>query len=331
MEEMQVSLTLVLVFLIIVQTAVQRPYGDNITGKLLQRVELSTLCLLYLTLWAASVFAVYPRCESKDGIVLWCEMISVIVGLADVLMVILVVLLFIWLKGAASKGSSGSSCTQRCWYKFRITQEWDMQHGGQAQTLRGSVEVETVATVGQEGGDDEGAGLAYFASRMDFQSRQGEDVAENEIELTSVENPLRSDRGSAGAAVPPSSGRFKKAAHRVKNANLVIRAMEKSKPGVPAQNPLYHASPTAVADSPTAVADSPTAAADSPVVKILFDETSGRRYSYSRETRATSWLDDEKVDGSGGAIQILQAGGGRRYSFDPATQVTKWIDPEPTL
>ena len=126
------------------------------------------------------------------------------------------------------------------------------------------------------------------------------------------------------AAVAPSSGRFKKAAHRVKNANLVIRAMEKSKPGVPAQNPLYHASPTAVADSPTA-------AADSPVVKILFDETSGRRYSYSRETRATSWLDDEKVDGSGGAIQILQAGGGRRYSFDPATQVTKWIDPEPTL
>ena len=38
MEEMQVSLTLVLVFFIILLTTVQRPYGEGKRGKLLQRV-----------------------------------------------------------------------------------------------------------------------------------------------------------------------------------------------------------------------------------------------------------------------------------------------------
>ena len=101
MGEMQVLLTVVLVFLIILLTAIRRPYGESKNGMLLQRVELSTLCMLYLTLWAAGVFTLYPRCEVREGESLWwCELMSVLVGLADALLVIFVILLFVWLKGA---------------------------------------------------------------------------------------------------------------------------------------------------------------------------------------------------------------------------------------
>ena len=48
MQEMQVSLTLVLVFFIILSTSIRRPYGESKNAILLQRVELSTLCMLFL-------------------------------------------------------------------------------------------------------------------------------------------------------------------------------------------------------------------------------------------------------------------------------------------
>ena len=140
MEEMQVSLTLVLVFLIILLTAIQRPYGESKNGMLLQRVELCTLCMLFLTLWAAGVFTLYPRCEVREGESLWwCELMSVLVGLADAALMIFVVLLFVWLKGA------DVSCLSSCFGKLpeavresltraggNVVLKWDMWHGGEA-------------------------------------------------------------------------------------------------------------------------------------------------------------------------------------------------------
>ena len=140
MEEMQVSLTLVLVFLIILLTAIRRPYGESKNGMLLQRVELSTLCMLFLTLWAADVFTLYPRCEVREGESLWwCDLMSVLVGLADAALVIFVVLLFVWLKGA------DASCLKCLFGKLprgaresltrvgsKVVLKWDMWHGGEA-------------------------------------------------------------------------------------------------------------------------------------------------------------------------------------------------------
>ena len=140
MEEMQVSLTLVLVFLIILLTAIRRPYGESKNGMLLQRVELSTLCMLFLTLWAADVFTLYPRCEVREGESLWwCDLMSVLVGLADAALVIVVVLLFVWLKGA------DASCLKCLFGKLprgaresltrvgsKVVLKWDMWHGGEA-------------------------------------------------------------------------------------------------------------------------------------------------------------------------------------------------------
>ena len=140
MEEMQVSLTLVLVFFIILLTAIKRPYGENKNGMLLQRLEVSTLCLLFLTLWAASVFTVYPHCEVRESESLWwCEMMSILVGLADAALVVVVILLFVWLKGA------NASCLDRCFGKLpaparetltrvgsRVVLRRDMWLGGEA-------------------------------------------------------------------------------------------------------------------------------------------------------------------------------------------------------
>ena len=140
MEEMQVSLTLVLVFFIILLTAIRRPYGESKNGMVLQRVELSTLCMLFLTLWAADIFTLYPRCEVREGESLWwCELMSVLVGLADALLVIFVILLFVWLKGA------DASCLKRCFGKLpkplresltrtgsKLVLKWDLWHGGEA-------------------------------------------------------------------------------------------------------------------------------------------------------------------------------------------------------
>jgi hypothetical protein len=114
-------------------------------------LEVATLCLLILTLWAASVFSIYPKCEVSEGKSLWwCDALSVIIGLADAALVVIIFLVFMWLKGAAG-------CMNRCFGELaaaarvtsarvsrRVTKEWDMRHGGetavQARIRRNTVE-----------------------------------------------------------------------------------------------------------------------------------------------------------------------------------------------
>ena len=185
MEEMQVSLTLMLVLFIILLTAIRRPYGESKTGMLLQRVELSTLSMLILTLWAADVFTLYPRCEVREGESLWwCELMSVLVGLADALLVIFVILLFVWLKGA------DGSCLKRCFGKLpkparesltrtgsKLVLKWDLWHGGeaavQARIRRRTVDAEDTSMMdnpfarrreGGGGGDDMASTLSASGS-----------------------------------------------------------------------------------------------------------------------------------------------------------------------
>ena len=97
LDRMQVHLTLILVFSIILLTAVVKPYGSN----MLNWLEIGSLSALYATLWAASIFLTYPHCESEGKSVLWCEFLAVLVGLADVLVTLLFVILFLRAKGEA--------------------------------------------------------------------------------------------------------------------------------------------------------------------------------------------------------------------------------------
>ena len=198
MEEMQVSLTLVLVFLIILLTAIRRPYGESKNGMLLQRVELSTLCMLFLTLWAACVFTLYPRCEVREGESLWwCELMSVLVGLADALLVIFVILLFVWLKGAEA------SCLKRCFGKLpkparesltrtgsKLVLKWDLWHGGEA-AVQARIRARTVDA------EDTSMMDNPFAQRRDDGGGGGDDMASTLSASGSVEMVAMDVEGGA--------------------------------------------------------------------------------------------------------------------------------------
>lgn len=179
MGEMQVSLTRVLVFFIILLTAVRRPYGESKTGMLLQRVELSTLCLLFITLWAAGVFLLYPSCKVREGESLWwCELMSVLVGLADATLVILLILLFVWLKGADVR------CLNQCFGKLpgpvresltrvggKLVLRWDRWHGGEV-AVQARIRARTVD--------------AYDTSMMDNPFARRHDGSGNNVAATTV-------------------------------------------------------------------------------------------------------------------------------------------------
>ena len=198
MGEMQALLTVMLVFLIILLTAIRRPYGESKNGMLLQRVELSTLCMLFLTLWAADVFTLYPRCEVREGESLWwCELMSVLVGLADALLVIFVILLFVWLKGA------DASCLKRCFGKLpkparesltrtgsKLVLKWDLWHGGeaavQARIRRRTVDAEDTSMMDNP-----------FAQKCDGAGSGGDDMASTLSAPGSVEMVAMDVEGGA--------------------------------------------------------------------------------------------------------------------------------------
>ena len=82
--------------------------------------------------------------EVREGESLWwCELMSVLVGLADAALVILLILLFVWLKGA------DASCLKCLFGKLprgaresltrvgsKAVLKWDMWHGGEAAEPR---------------------------------------------------------------------------------------------------------------------------------------------------------------------------------------------------
>ncbi len=100
---MQVHLTLLLVFLIILLTAMVKPYAN----VMLHWLEIGSLSALLLTLWMVSVFMTYPHCEKRGESVVWCEFIAVLVALADVVVTLVVVILFLRAKG-------GAKCLDAC-------------------------------------------------------------------------------------------------------------------------------------------------------------------------------------------------------------------------
>ena len=100
---MQVHATLLLVFLIILLTAMVKPYAN----AMLHWLEIGSLSALLVTLWSASVFLTYPHCEKKGESIAWCEFIAILVGSADIVVTLVVVTLFLRAKG-------GAKCLDAC-------------------------------------------------------------------------------------------------------------------------------------------------------------------------------------------------------------------------
>ena len=103
MGQMQVMLTLMLVMIVIVITATVQPFSD-LSGQqqTLQNLEMASLMSIFLTLWAASVFKTYPKCEDplqgEGKTLLWCEFLSLVVGLTNFVTLFTLVAYFVSIK-----------------------------------------------------------------------------------------------------------------------------------------------------------------------------------------------------------------------------------------
>ena len=96
MGDMQVHVTAFLMVIIMLQTALVRPFGDRL---LLQFLELSTIVSLWMTLWAGSIFNNHPRCENgRGGTLFWCDFLSLVIGSLNIVSVLNVLLVMLYYK-----------------------------------------------------------------------------------------------------------------------------------------------------------------------------------------------------------------------------------------
>ena len=99
MGGMQVHFTAFLMVVVMVITAKVRPYGDK---RELMLLEMFSLFMIWMTLWGATVFNSYPRCEdpiSMDGGTMpWCDAMSVAIGIGDVCVILSVIGFMIYFK-----------------------------------------------------------------------------------------------------------------------------------------------------------------------------------------------------------------------------------------
>jgi len=101
MGDMQVHLTAMMVFLIVLITSQVRPFGGLKHG-VLHMLEMASLMATFLTLWAGSVFNTRPKCENplkgEGSTLLWCDVLSVTVGLVDIVVVAAIGVCFVYIK-----------------------------------------------------------------------------------------------------------------------------------------------------------------------------------------------------------------------------------------
>ena len=104
MASMQVHLTAMLVVLVIVITAQVRPFGGLKHG-VLHILEMASLLATFLTLWAGSIFNTHPKCEDplkgEGSTLVWCDALSVMVGLVDISVLVEIGVCFVYIKVAS--------------------------------------------------------------------------------------------------------------------------------------------------------------------------------------------------------------------------------------
>jgi hypothetical protein len=97
MGDLQVHFMALLVVIIVLVTVYVRPHGRL---RILYVLEMTSLVVLFLTLWAGMVFNSRPRCADGTGSTLpWCDFISVVIGIMNVVFVVLIATCFLSLKG----------------------------------------------------------------------------------------------------------------------------------------------------------------------------------------------------------------------------------------
>ena len=96
MGQMQIHVTACFMVIIMLLTAIVRPFGDQL---LLHCLDLFALSAVWLTLWAGSVFNDHPRCEDgAGGTLAWCNFLSVVISVLVISCLVLVVAVIVYYK-----------------------------------------------------------------------------------------------------------------------------------------------------------------------------------------------------------------------------------------
>ena len=96
MGQMQIHVTACFMVIIMLLTAIVRPFGDQL---LLHCLDLFALSAVWLTLWAGSVFNDHPRCEDgAGGTLAWCNVLSVVISVLVISCLVLVVAVIVYYK-----------------------------------------------------------------------------------------------------------------------------------------------------------------------------------------------------------------------------------------
>ena len=96
MGEMQVHITAWSIVVVMLVTVKLQPYGKRTE---LMFLEMFALVMIWMSLWSASVFNAYPRCEDPrvpNVIMGWCDFMSILIGIGNicVLLVALVIMAY---------------------------------------------------------------------------------------------------------------------------------------------------------------------------------------------------------------------------------------------
>lgn len=153
---MQVHLTLVMVFITIMLTALIKPYD----GISLQRLEIASLSALFVTLWVASVFSTYPYCEMNGKSLAWCEFLAFVVAMIDVAVVVVIAVFFLRAKGLPGclDGCFGT-VKMRARFLIESSGRWlndvlDRMHGSEAVAKRQQIRIRRRTVDAEEGAEN---------------------------------------------------------------------------------------------------------------------------------------------------------------------------------
>ena len=119
LEALQVHYTSMVIYAVAMITAFIRPY-DGLESELLQALELLSLTAIFFTVWAGTVFLEYPKCEKGldpiTGRIVtynWCDIISILAGVADIISIILFALTYTRMKIGANIYTCGKKVQKK--------------------------------------------------------------------------------------------------------------------------------------------------------------------------------------------------------------------------
>ena len=335
MGQMQVHLTAYMMVIIMLLTAMVRPFGDHF---LLQCLDLATLAAVWMTLWAGTVFNDHPRCEDgAGGTLAWCDLLSVVVGVVVVLCLVFVVAVIVYYKKKARAASQSVEKTSK---KKRRVSSRELMIEMSTQPLQTNTQAaeEGEGEVKCRETEDEGEGGGEVIVTLGVNPMHGKSgeaapgkTASGEAAPISPISPATTTSTVTPTATPNAAGArwntlkhatrasrtFRKGGkQRIKRLSKVMKARHNESGGGESGGESGSGGGDSIDGENEALKMETDVEA---AVSMHVDVETGRRYSYDAATGHTQWLSDDGDTKNGATIEEQgerkQESGMRRISF----------------